>query len=116
MDLTKVTWNDAPIYGAAHFTEDSKQNLTNKEIELFQKPLSFSERVKIHDLLTSIQFPSKTSRLLEKEGRTAEQIMNTIIPLENPKRRLLKRSGITGKPRRVRVIPLKAQRVKRKDD
>lgn len=119
MDLSKIQWTDAAKYADSHFEEDSKQNLTHEEIALFRKPLTLDERMRLHGLLQSIQFDERSRNLLDKHGRTAEQIMKELKPLINPKRKLLTgrslrhiQRSLKHKAKRVRVVPHKPGRVK----
>ena len=107
----ELKWRDAAEFGREHFTTDAEARLDKEEKRLFKPPMTESELKRINSLLRSIELPSPTKNLLVKEGQTAEQIMKALVPLINPKRPLLKPSGITGL---VRTGKIRAERTKAK--
>lgn len=105
----ELKWRDAAEYGREHFTTDAEERFDKEEKRLFKSAMTPAESRRINDLLKSIELPSRTENLLLKEGKTADQIMKSLVPLINPKRPLLRPSGITGL---VRTGKIRAERLK----
>jgi len=106
MNLSKIKWSDAIEFAGIYFDEDLKQNLTTEEQLTFLRPMTITERMRIHDLLQSIQLNKRSVGLLSKEGQTAETIMKELKPY-------LSRKHLTGPNLRRRVaFGDKAKRVK----